>query len=232
MAYSFNWNDTFEDVPGDSDAISGGAEVIRNLKEAIQERIAHDHYMAIDGTQADHGEHQLIVFHEPESSYPVPGENKGALYTKNVSDKAELHWTDEDGTSIQITSGGEILAAVPSGGIIEWSGASDAIPNGYYLCDGTNGTPDLRGVFVIGAGGDYDVGATGGEATHALIADEIPPHLHGFTHGMERPGNISGAICMTWNAGSYTKNTELSTGGGTAHNNLPPYYALCKIMKS
>ena len=51
---------------------------------------------------------------------------------------------------------------IPSGGIIMWSGSIGAIPLGYYLCNGSNGTPDLRDRFVVGAGNSYAVGNTGG----------------------------------------------------------------------
>lgn len=53
-------------------------------------------------------------------------------------------------------------SAVPSGGIIMWSGSIASIPSGYYICDGTNGTPDLRDRFVVGSGNTYAVGNTGG----------------------------------------------------------------------
>lgn len=55
---------------------------------------------------------------------------------------------------------------VPLGGIILWSGSASNIPAGWHLCDGTGGTPDLRGNFVVGAGGSYNTGDTGGAATH------------------------------------------------------------------
>lgn len=51
---------------------------------------------------------------------------------------------------------------VPTGGIIMWSGSIGSIPAGYVLCNGSNGTPDLRDRFVVGAGNSYAVGATGG----------------------------------------------------------------------
>ena len=51
---------------------------------------------------------------------------------------------------------------IPSGSIIMWSGSIGSIPVGYYLCNGSNGTPDLRDRFIIGAGNSYAVGATGG----------------------------------------------------------------------
>ena len=54
------------------------------------------------------------------------------------------------------------VTAVPSGGIIMWSGSISSVPSGYYLCDGSNGTPNLKDSFVVGAGNTYAVGNTGG----------------------------------------------------------------------
>lgn len=51
-------------------------------------------------------------------------------------------------------------ALIPIGGIILWSGAIADIPTDFQICDGTNGTPDLRDMFVVGAGNTYAVGAT------------------------------------------------------------------------
>lgn len=64
-------------------------------------------------------------------------------------------------------------AAFPVGGIIMWSGSIAAIPSGWALCNGSNGTPDLRDRFVIGAGTTYAVNATGGSANAV-----IPTHTH------------------------------------------------------
>jgi len=46
---------------------------------------------------------------------------------------------------------------IPSGGIFLWSGSIGSIPAGYVLCNGSNGTPDLRNRFVVGAGSTYAV---------------------------------------------------------------------------
>jgi len=56
---------------------------------------------------------------------------------------------------------------IPSGSIIMWSGSIGAIPTGYVLCDGTNGTPNLKDSFVVGSGNTYAVGATGGFTSSA-----------------------------------------------------------------
>ena len=59
------------------------------------------------------------------------------------------------------------VGGVPAGVIVMWSGVVALIPLGWALCDGTNGTPDLRGRFILGA---TVAGTTGGGATHAHAA--------------------------------------------------------------
>jgi len=143
-------------------------------------------------------------------------------------------------------------SGVPSGTIVMWSGSSASIPSGWQLCDGTNGTPDLMDKFIVGAGSTYAVGATGGEATHTLTIAEMPVHTHSIstdgshTHTTafwNQPAGTSlargeayltGAGNMVYeptsSSGSHT-HTIGNSGGGTAQNNLPPYYALCYMMK-
>lgn len=72
------------------------------------------------------------------------------------------------------------VAGVPSGTIVMWSGADTAIPTGWKLCDGTNGTPDLRGKFIIGAGGAGGVAVKGlvGSNTLTLDTDTVAAHTH------------------------------------------------------
>ena len=95
---------------------------------------------------------------------------------------------------------------VPYGVIVMWSGQSNEIPAGWALCDGANGTPDLRGRFVVGAGGDYAVGDTGGAAMEELF---------NFSR-------TSGTVMDYFSA--YPSDQEV-------HDNRPPYYALCYIMR-
>ena len=68
---------------------------------------------------------------------------------------------------------------IPTGVISLWYGSIGSIPAGWYLCDGTNGTPDLRDKFIIGAGSSYAVSATGGATSATLTLNNIPAHTHG-----------------------------------------------------
>ena len=68
-----------------------------------------------------------------------------------------------------------------SGMICLWYGAIVDIPAGYALCNGANGTPDLRNRFVVGAGDAYAVGDTGGADSVTLSDGQIPSHAHTFS---------------------------------------------------
>ncbi len=120
---------------------------------------------------------------------------------------------------------------VPKGGIIIWSGAVSDIPTGWVLCDGTNGTPDLRDRFVLGAGHNYVVGATGGESEHILTIDEMPKHSHEINRTFSGGGGGSGGGDINISGSGNHPFYILETGGSQPHNNMPPYYSLCYIMR-
>ncbi len=124
--------------------------------------------------------------------------------------------------------------AIPPGTILMWSGAVDQVPHGWALCNGTGGTPDLRDRFIVGAGNEYLLGAIGGEKFHQLTVAEMARHAHwelastvsGYGGG---DGTVSGA---GFDSGSHWAGYSTdSTGGDQPHENRPPYYALCFIMK-
>ena len=136
--------------------------------------------------------------------------------------------------------------AFVAGMIMLWSGSSASIPSGWLLCDGSSSTPDLRNRFVVGATSTYAVGATGGSAdaivvshTHTATVTDAG-HVHTFTNGglTTSGGSGSGGVY----ADSRTVSTNSATTGITVANsttgssgtnaNLPPYFALCYIMKS
>ena len=142
-------------------------------------------------------------------------------------------------------------AALPSGLIVMWSGALSNIPAGWTLCNGANGTPNLQDKFIVGAGNTYAVGATGGEAAHVLSKAELPAVGVGFrdwyyaekTSKLQSEGaSIMEAYDYNGNVGSdgtdhdntsvlYKDKTTEEMGSGQAHENRPPYFALCYIMK-
>lgn len=104
----------------------------------------------------------------------------------------------------------------------------------YY--GGTSWTK-IEGRFLIGASDDYDVGTTGGEATHVLTVAEMPSHFHWdnyYWDGSGSTGVYDWKTCMinTANGGTgnwtqYANDEIVSlTGGSQAHNNIPPYYAV------
>lgn len=131
-------------------------------------------------------------------------------------------------------------SSVPAGSIIPWYGNLANIPDGFALCDGTNGTPDLRDRFLVGAGYSYTLGNTGGENSHQLTVAEMPSHQHDSGWGEHTNlGSLFGfSDYLAGSRGGSGKsdrdNTGLltsSTGGNQPHENRPPYYALYYIMK-
>ena len=134
------------------------------------------------------------------------------------------------------------FGSVPMGSIIMWNGAEDTVPDGWALCNGQtlNGvkTPDLRNRFIVGAGSSYSVGATGGADKVTLTKNEMPSHSHavyGRSSGYAGSHNNSHEVITykskDWGSMSEFINDTDSTGGGGAHENRPPYYALCFIMR-
>lgn len=144
----------------------------------------------------------------------------------NVTGKPDLALKSD----IPEASGGD--GGVPAGIIAIWSGSGDNAPGGWALCDGQNGTPDLRDRFVLGAGDTYEVGTSGGEAAHTLTTAEMPSHRHNMsgTYGSTYQ-HAYGKICVAEYENTYNGSTTALEGKGQAHNNMPPFYALCYIIK-
>jgi microcystin-dependent protein len=129
-------------------------------------------------------------------------------------------------------NGNDLLS---KGVIVMWSGSASQIPAGWALCDGNSGRPDLRGRFIVGVGRGYSVGQTGGEAVHTLTLEEIPAHSHSTsigTVGYKAAYNSSQEALSggTENNGNKSFSTN-NQGGGKPHENRPPFYALCFIIK-
>lgn len=144
---------------------------------------------------------------------------------------------------------------IPAGLISLWYGSIGSVPTGWYLCDGSNGTPDLRDRFIVGAGNTYAVSASGGATSATLAITNMPAHTHtatvtdpshfhsaGYSNGSAGSGGSGTPLSNFAATGSTTFNTttsttgitvaNASTGSGTSFSILNPYYALAYIMKS
>lgn len=83
-------------------------------------------------------------------------------------------------------------SSIPKGTILPWYGKSSDIPEGFALCDGTKGTPDLRNRFLVGAGSNYSLADTGGEDQVTLTGTQIGNHYHYWSsmYGDSKSGNF------------------------------------------
>lgn len=144
-----------------------------------------------------------------------------------------------------------------TGMILLWSGAENAIPSGFVLCNGSNSTPDLRDRFVVGAGNTYSVGATGGAATATDTVNISGSDTVSITVSGNATANVSSALSTYsthyanyWRvlggsvanysngtitlpfSGTGTDTVNISGSDTVSIDNRPPYYALCYIMKT
>lgn len=155
----------------------------------------------------------------------------GSIVNADISSSAAI----SDSKLAQITTASKVSTAaltgslvglayaVPAGGIIMWSGSIVSIPTGWVICDGTNGTPDLRDRFVVGAGTTYSVGGTGGATTHTHSVSNL-----GW--GTAAAVNVSGQLLAgPTDGGASWSNNSITSGSGSS---LPPYYALAYIQKT
>ena len=155
-----------------------------------------------------------------------------------------------DGTTPQWGSA-TIPDAFSTGMIIMWNGTPSNIPTGWALCNGANGTPNLTDKFIVGAGNTYGYGATGGTKDATLVSHShtgstggAGSHSHTYskagTPGTASMGSGVGSTSVnkgstttnTSSIGNHTHSVSISTNGSSATNkNLPPYFALCYIMR-
>ena len=144
---------------------------------------------------------------------------------------------------------------VPIGGIIAYTGSLNTLPLNYHLCDGTNGTPDLRDRFIIGAGSSYNLNSIGGTSTNTLALNQLPNLTDFLNRTIAVQGNnqvngsenlVSNLPIRSWsweyfmknegNTHGYFKNAFATIPGtnnlfGQPIENRPPYMALYWIMR-
>ena len=135
---------------------------------------------------------------------------------------------------------------VPIGGIIMWSGTEAALPANWKVCDGTNGTPDLRGKFVRGGNVANPSGTTGGADSTTLTGLMVPEHQHQFRIRQVDQIEVFGSSVMTlWDVApqwdenpvqhTQTRLTGPASVGGNTNPTpvptIPAFYALAYIMR-
>jgi microcystin-dependent protein len=107
------------------------------------------------------------------------GTDDPKAYVLNVANGGTTRMTSL--TAASITVNGVTNAFIPAGTIGLWSG-NESIPSGWVICNGQNGTPDLRDRFIIGGGGSYPVDATGGAPqVRSYSESNMPLHNHNGT---------------------------------------------------
>lgn len=137
-------------------------------------------------------------------------------------------------SNLNVTPGGS-FNLIPRGVIVSYYGDRASVPSGWAICDGSFGTPDLRGRFILGVNDDIQspsglsvrkMNSIGGEEMHKLTIDEMPSHSHKYTNPYGRCTR-----CHSGSALGGTGDTSSPTGGDKPHNNMPPYYVMMFIMK-
>lgn len=169
--------------------------------------------------------------------------------------------SQEPGTGSQWVRTMGVQDRTPIGVAMPYFGELSAIPPNYAICNGQNGTPDLTNRMLVGSGGDFSRGETGGStqtqaagqhnhaitvAPHALTPPQIPAHTHDVTG---RGNNSPGGVSYTFWSGDTTVGERTirssSTGGGQAHSHgassaaagqhqhsfMPRYLAAVWIMR-
>lgn len=181
----------------------------------------------------------------------------------NLEVAGDAAWTSNAAplaVSGTVTAGKQkVPGSAPVGSIAIWLDA-EHIPDGWRLCDGSHGTPDLRNRFLVGVGRDeennaYACGDTGGTNGVPLSLAQMPAHRHDmfFTEvptcnesgqhaSLDYNGRYEPADDGIWEGpvdpskwGEWVVPKEVDTkdtGEGAPHENRPPYFAACFIMRT
>lgn len=130
-------------------------------------------------------------------------------------------------------SASEVKGMVPLGGILAWT--KETVPYGWAVCDGQNGTPDLRGLFVMGASDTHPPESTGGQAVVELSANQMPRHTHAYGTKITTLDALTSTVSEYWPlpTGAAVKGAteDAPRPDGEAHENRPPYFAVYYIMR-
>ena len=177
----------------------------------------------------------------------------GQLHPQNQGGESDARLTRLENSMNRLMENQDRLfnKQIPVGTILAWYNRSDNVPEGWAICNGSNGTPDLRDRFLMGTASQGSVGSQGGEnkvavrtsGGHAITSAQMPRHSHGVglngtdsttcTHGVQRFANF-----FNDSFGIGGKKQTDNTGESQAHNhsipghdNRPAYCMVVFIMK-
>jgi len=201
-------------------------DYMRDVRKGTRLRLANEHEFPASGGVSAAGQHKYITLQAQAVKPTLSGTQVGAVY---VDTNNSLIFENSAGATLSLVS-------VPSGGIIMYSGsvsAANALAPIWYVCNGSNSTPNLQDRFIICAGSTYAAGSTGGASTVTLTTNEMPSHDHAVRTMDGSGGNtaiqrISAANGTEQNIASQA----VGTGNGAAFSVMNPYYALAFIMRA
>ena len=102
-----------------------------------------------------------------------------------------------------------------------WSGSTSNVPTGWALCNGQNGTPNLRDRFIVGAGNSYSVGSKGGADSVTLTTSQMPSHAHSLNvNSFDVKINFDSGVDRASSEGTYISgahNTIAEVGSGSQY---------------
>jgi len=256
------WDET---TPADSDERKQGCVEITNLKTQFREMFEVDHEIESSGSGANWGKHNKVTFYnadETDQNYlPDAIENTIILFTRWVyayngsTRRPEIFFIDEDSNEQQLTCDGQFVGGIV-GEIRLFYGVLTLIPDGWKLCDGSPGTPNLLGKFIKGTtSATANAGYIDGVNSQHISATHLPSHTHTIpisgAHTHEVYGQTAGIAsglgplprmhinsAISWYTGSPVvsggehRHILGYTGSGDSFNNRPLYFELAYMIKT
>ncbi|MFH0912875.1 MAG: hypothetical protein V1884_01125 [Candidatus Omnitrophota bacterium] len=160
--------------------------------------------------------------HTPATTACNSSQNEGIMYYDSVEHAMKVCSCLNNPAC---TSWGWEVSGTPRGTIVMWSGTLATIPTGWALCNGTNGTPDLRDKFIYGTSAAEEPGATGGATTHTHTVD-----IASFASS-SNSSSTSTSLGGSPAAATHSHSIDPPSTATSSDSNLPPYYKLAFIMK-